>query len=145
MRLTTSKNKIKSKKRENNKNMLAALRNQFTDQQNRVNKINQETGASIWLTTLPLKGEGFVLNKQNFLDLIRLRYGWELTRLPENCECVSKFNIEHAISCKKGGFVSIRHNSIKNITATLLKDTVRSLTIVAPGGGGHKVPPLSLF
>ena len=45
-----------------------------------------------------------------------------ITRLPENCECGIKFTVEHALSCTNGGFVSIRHNSIRNITAILLKE-----------------------
>ena len=52
------KNKIKLNKREKNKNNLAIIRNELTDNQNRLNKINQETGASSWLTTLPIKDEG---------------------------------------------------------------------------------------
>ena len=57
------KNKIKLNKREKNKNNLAIIRNELTDHQNRLNKINQATGASSWLTTLPIKDEGYVLNK----------------------------------------------------------------------------------
>ena len=51
------KNKIKLNKREKNKNNLAIIRNELTDHQNRLNKINQETGASSWLTTFPIKDE----------------------------------------------------------------------------------------
>ena len=50
-----TKNKIKLNKREKNKNNLAIIRNELTDHQNRLNKINQETGASSWLTILPIK------------------------------------------------------------------------------------------
>ena len=123
------KNKIKSNKHKRNIISLTNIRSELTEQQKRLNEINQEAGASSWLTTLPLKDEGYVLNKQIFWDLIRIRYGWELTRLPENCECGYKFNIEHAISCKKGGFVSIRHNSIRNITASLLKEVSHDVRI----------------
>ena len=42
----------------------------------RTNDLNQETRASAWLTTLPLKQEGYALTKQLFWDLIRIRYGW---------------------------------------------------------------------
>jgi hypothetical protein len=92
-------------------------------------EINQENGASSWLTTLPLKEEGYTLNKQSFWDLIRLRFGWSLNRLPETCECGSKFSTEHAMSCKKGGFITLRHNSIRNTTGKLLGEVCRDVTI----------------
>ena len=60
------KNKIKLNKREKNKNNLAIIRNELTDHQNRLNKINQETGPSSWLTTLPIKDEGYVLISKSF-------------------------------------------------------------------------------
>ena len=69
------------------------------------------------------------LDKQSFWDLIHLRHGWRLNRLPELCECGLRFTTEHALSCKKGGFVTLRHNSIRNITATLLKETCTDVKI----------------
>ena len=59
----------------------------------------------------------------------RIRYGWELNRLPENCECGTKFTIEHALSCKKGGFISLRHNRIRNLTATLLREVCHDVQV----------------
>ena len=41
----------------------------------RLNKINQEKGASTWLSTLPLKDEGYSLSKQEFWDLMKIQYG----------------------------------------------------------------------
>ena len=123
------KNKIKLAKSQLNDEILQNLKTKMTPTQVRLNELNCEAGASIWLTSLPLKEEGYVLNKQNFWDLIRIRYGWELSRLQENCECGSKFSIEHALSCKKGGFITLRHNQIRNITANLLKEVCRDVSI----------------
>ena len=39
-----------------------------------------------------------------------------------NCVCGVKFGLQHALSCQKGGFVPIRHNQVRNITATLLNE-----------------------
>ena len=36
----------------------------------------QETGASNWLSALPIRAKGFSLNKQEFTDALALRYGW---------------------------------------------------------------------
>ena len=81
------------------------------------------------MTTLPICDDGYDLTKQLFWDLIRIRYGWILTRLPTNCECGTKFNIQHALSCKKGGFISLRHNHLRKITTTLLKDVCKDIRV----------------
>ena len=104
---------------------------QFDENQKRLILLNQENGASTWLTTLPLKDEGYVLNKQQFWDLVHIRYGWYFpkNRLSEKCECGAAFTIQHALSFKKGGFVSLRHNHIKNITATLLSEVCKDIRL----------------
>ena len=68
-----------------------------------------------------------MLNKQEFWDLVNIRYGWPLSRTPRMCICGSNFNIEHALTCKKGGFITLRHNSLRNITASLLKEVCRNI------------------
>ena len=35
----------------------------------------------------------------------------------------------HALSCKKGGFVSLRHNHIRNITSILLKEVFKDVSV----------------
>ena len=123
------KNQIKAAKANRNHELLQNLKAKMSPSQIRRNELNCEAGASIWLTSLPLKDEGYILNKQTFWDLIRIRYGWELLRLPENCECGSKFSVEHALSCKKGGFITLRHNQIRNLTAGLLKEVCHDVCI----------------
>ena len=124
-----TKNKIKAEKTKRNQQNLEMIREEINDNQKRFNDLNREEGASTWLTTLPLKDEGYSMTKQLFWDLIHIRYGWELTRLPEYCECGARFNLHHSLSCKKGGFISIRHNNIRNITASLLKEVCKDIRI----------------
>jgi len=73
-------------------------------------------------TVLPLTEHGFILHKSAFHDALALRYGWTPSRLPSKCECGNSFNVEHALSCAKGGFPSLRHNEIRDITASLLTE-----------------------
>ena len=40
-----------------------------------------------------------------------------------------KFSIEHALSCPKGGFPSIRHNEIRDLTANLLTEVCNDICI----------------
>ena len=65
---------------------------------------------------------GFALHKRAFQDTLALRYNWQPLQAPSACACVTKFSIEHALSCPKGGFPSIRHNEIKDVTANLLTE-----------------------
>ena len=71
---------------------------------------------------LPIADYGFELSKQQFWDSISLRYDWEISKLPTTSPCGSKFDIQHSMSCKKGGFVTIRHNELRDPTAKLLSE-----------------------
>ena len=62
------------------------------------------------------------MNKQCFFDLIRIHYGWQLDCLPSKCECHSTFSTDHALSGKIGGFVSLKHIQVRNLTASLLDE-----------------------
>ena len=97
----------------------------------------QERGASTWLTSLPIEEYGFSLHKGAFLDAVALRYGWE----PSSCACGEKFTIEHVMSCPKGGFPSIRHNEVRDLTATLLTEVCHDVCVepdLQPLGGGKE-------
>ena len=89
----------------------------------------KEKGASTWLTALPLKEYGFALHKAAFHDAMALRYGWTPTNLPTKCDCDSNFTVDHALSCVKGGFPSIRHNEIRDLTANLLTEVCNDVRI----------------
>ena len=88
-----------------------------------------EHGASSWLSALPIKDQGFYLNKQSFFDAIYLRYGIPLRRMPIHCVCGSNYSIEHALSCKLGGFVTIRHNEIVYFTADCLSEINKNVEV----------------
>ena len=93
----------------------------MNDGQRRQNDLIQEPGSSYWLNTIPLEDHNYTLNKQEFWDAIRLRYNWPIPNLPSRCACGMTFDVQHSMSCKKGGFVTHRHNELRDITAKLLK------------------------
>ena len=76
----------------------------------RLNDIAQEQGSSSWLTVLSVKRLGFNLSKSDFWDAMRIRYGLPLKRLPSDCGCSKPYNVQHAISCKKQGFVTLKQH-----------------------------------
>ena len=99
----------------------------MTKEQLRGNDLAQMKGASAWLTSLPLKDEGYVLNKREFFDSIYLRYRWDLKRLPINCACSQKFTMDHALQCQTGGYVIKRHNRIRDMVADFLNDVAHGV------------------
>jgi len=88
-----------------------------------------ERGASNWLTVLPVQEHGFTLHKTAFHDAVALRYGWDPIRLPDHCPCGVKFSVEHAFSCPRGGFPIIRHNEIRDLTASLLTEVCTEVQV----------------
>ena len=70
--------KIKWERYEYNQQKLVNIRSRLTDHYCRLNDINTEQGTSTWLTTLTIEDKGYMLNKQEFWDLVNVRYGWPL-------------------------------------------------------------------
>ena len=64
-----------------------------------------------------------------FRDALSLQYGWSLQNPPSHCTCSHPFSIEHALTCKTGGFPAIRHNEVHDITAFLLSEVCHEVTI----------------
>ena len=76
-----------------------------------------EKGSGAWLTALPVQAWGYTLNKQEFRDSVCLRYGWSIPNTPSFCQCGQKNSIDHTLSCKKGGYVVMRHNKVRDLEA----------------------------
>ena len=95
------------------------------EKEKRLVKFSTEKGFSNWLTMLSITERSFELSKQQFWDSVRLSYGWEIANLP----CESKFDIQHSISCKKGGFVSIRQNDLRDLIARIVSEVCKDTEI----------------
>ncbi|XP_068704061.1 uncharacterized protein [Montipora foliosa] len=83
-------------------------------------ELAQEKGSSVWLTVLPLQEQGFNLSKREFRDAVKLRYDWPFDDIPSICACGENFTVDHAMICKRGGFVIQRHNELRDLEADLL-------------------------
>ena len=105
------------------------IQNDLTNDERKVNDLAQLKGASNWLTAKPLKSEHFDLTKREFFDSIAIRYRWQLKHLPSICACGTKFSVEHALSCPRGGFIYQRHNEIRDTLAMTLNEVTKDVTI----------------
>ena len=111
------KNERKSQKEKDLKEKCERIDQNLTQQMKKAVDDTRLPGVSSWLTVLPLSDYNFSLNKGEFRDTLKLRYGKELCGLPSHCPCGQKFDVNHALNCKKGGFVIIRHNTIRDSEA----------------------------
>ena len=82
----------------------------------------QEKGTSSWLVAIPIRRHGFALTKGEFWDAMALRYGWSLRMTPLSCRCGANFSINHVLTCKQGGWHTIRHNDLRDSLTDLLSD-----------------------
>ena len=48
------------------------------------------------------------------------------------CSCGAKYELQHGLSCKKGGFVTLRHNHLHNITANLIDQICHDVRVKSP-------------
>ena len=69
----------------------------------------------------------WILNKQEFRDAVCLRYGWKIKDTPNYCACGEKNDVCHTLNCKKGGFVTMRHNAIRDVEANILREVCKDV------------------
>ena len=73
-----------------------------------------------WLTVRPDILSGTLLSRQEFVDNARIRLNLKVLDLPQHCDgCGAGFSVDHALSCKKGGLVSIRHDDVRDEAGAL--------------------------
>ena len=107
---------------EKKQRILISLRDKMFYMEIRLNHIAPEQGSSSQLTVLPIKRLGLNLLKSDFWDVVRLRYGLPLKRLSGQCGCQKPYNVQHPISCKKGRFITLRHNQLRDNIAEMLEE-----------------------
>ena len=121
--LDTKKKQLKSMINDRQKKILEIIRNEMSSEEKKRNDLNLETGASSWLTTPPIKEEGYVLNKQSFWDLLSIRYGWKLKRISSQCASHSP------VSQRRACDFTPQPYSIRNTTANLLNEARKDVRV----------------
>ena len=102
----------------------------------------REKGASSWLTTMPLDWLGYTLNRTEFRDSLALRYNWSIKDIPHFCACGKKNDINHCLTCKKGGYTIMRHNHIRDAEAKIMREIcydVKVEPMLTPLGTGDQM------
>ena len=101
---------------EKHEELLGELLNELpADQVRAVKRIN-EGSLSAWLTMLPIAAENFDLSEVEFRDALSVRYNKNLIASPTFCD---GFALRHALACKKGGLLTLRHNEIRDAVCDL--------------------------
>ena len=52
-----------------------------------------------------------------------------VTRVTTHCACGSSNDLQHSLSCHKGGFIIDRHNELRDITADIVSERCNNVTI----------------
>ena len=121
------KKEVKKRNRQRQDEQAQVVYDQLTPELKRCVDLSKEKGSSSWLSVLPLKEHGFYLHKGEFRDALCLRYGWKPNNTPQTCNCGAQFTVNHAMICHMGGFPTIRHNEIRDITALLLTEVCHNV------------------
>ena len=78
MAVQNAKNSFRKSKEEKLKRNFENICKLLPEDQIKYLESATEKGASSWLAVLPLKNLGYSLNKQEFQDAVRFRYGWTI-------------------------------------------------------------------
>jgi hypothetical protein len=109
------------------KQIMSNLELSLPPDRHRAMLLAKEKGASVLVTTLPLKKYGFALSKMEFRDQLLMRYRWPLSDLPTACACGSPFTLDHSQICHLGGFINARHDEIRDLLASEMRQTLRDV------------------
>ena len=132
---------------------LHEIKNSLTLKTQRAVELASEKGASNWLTVIPIDEMGFTLSKGEFRDALKLRYDREIADKPSICVCGDVFNIDHAMVCRRGGFIIQRHNELRDLEADILsmvcndveiEPVLQELTGESLSSGANRAPDARL-
>ena len=128
--VTIRKAAIKCSREQHFVDAYKSIYEQATVQRKKVLEMACEKGSYSWFSALPLQSHGYTLNKVEFRDAVCLRYNWPIQNIPRLCGgCGSKNDTDHALSCKTGGYVSFRHDALRDTEADLLKEVCRDVRV----------------
>ena len=124
-----SKKEVPNSKQKHSQDSASNLCSQLTNSNQLSLDLAQEKGASNQLTGYLFMRMASPYIKVHFVTLLLLGMaGYHLTFTPPGT-CGKSFTVEHALFCPLGGFPSIRHNEIRDLTATLMAEVCHNVYI----------------
>ena len=66
------------------------------------------------------------------MPYVFVMHGWQLSNVPDHCVCGSSFNVDHAMICRHGGLTFVRHNELRDLTATWLQEVCHDVAVEPP-------------
>ena len=127
--MQSAKSQAGAKKNEVLKGCEEVVKRSLSPKSLKAAELASEKGASSWLTVIPIKDQGYDLNKRELKDAIKMRYNWEISDLPKTCVSGNIFDVDHAMICKRGGFVIQRHNELRDLEAELLSPVCNDVRV----------------
>ena len=72
-----------------------------------------------------------------------MRYNYSIKLAAKVCACGEPYSVNHCLTCKKGGYVTLRHNSLRDLLAELLEEICKDVVIEPPllPLTGENLPP----
>ena len=61
-----------------------------------------------------------------------MRYNWQPDHLPSHCSYGQAFSVDHALSCVNGGYSVMRHNELRDFTASVLQEVCKDVVLEPP-------------
>ena len=58
-----------------------------------------------------------------------MRYDLPIHGMPKFCACQKENSVDHALTCRTGGYSVLRHNNVRDTEAELLREVCRDVTI----------------
>jgi len=58
-----------------------------------------------------------------------MRYGWKVKGIPTYCACAEANSVDHSLICKLGSYTSMRHDSVTDPEAQILREVCRDVHI----------------
>jgi hypothetical protein len=134
---------LKSRKTVKDETTLSTLLAPMDCDTRRTIRRGTETGQ--WLSVMPSTLNGTELSSQEFRDALLLRYARSPGDLPSQCDgCGAAFSVRHALECKTGGLVIMRHNEITEelcdlASKALTPSAIRLEPMINNGGNAASV------
>ena len=75
---------------------------------------------------------GFSLPKVAFRDALCIQYNWQPDHLPSYPSCGQAFSVDHTLSWVSGGYSVMRHNELRDFTASVLQEVCKDVALEPP-------------